>query len=54
VQDGCRYQSRTIRQFRTVGNILAEFRRAGLLEITDRLLTVFDPPGLRGIAAEMN
>jgi CRP-like cAMP-binding protein len=37
-----------------VGNILTEFRRAGLLEITDRSLTIADPAGLRGLAAEMN
>lgn len=37
-----------------VGNILTEFRRAGLLEITDRSLTILDPAGLRRIAAEMN
>jgi CRP-like cAMP-binding protein len=37
-----------------VGNVLADFRRAGLLEITDRSLTLSDPAGLRRIAAEMN
>jgi CRP-like cAMP-binding protein len=37
-----------------VGNILTEFRRDGLLEITDRSLTISDPAGLRRIAAEMN
>lgn len=37
-----------------VGNVLAEFRRAGLLKITDRSLTLSDPAGLHRIATEMN
>ncbi len=36
-----------------VGTVLAEFRRAGLLEITDRSLTLADPAGLRRIAVEV-
>ncbi len=36
-----------------VGTVLADFRRAGLLEITDRSLTLADPAGLRRIAVEM-
>ena len=33
-----------------VGNVLAEFRRAGLVEINDRSLTILDPVALRRIA----
>lgn len=33
-----------------VGTVLAEFRRAGLVEITERSLTILDPAGLRRIA----
>ena len=33
-----------------VGNILAEFRRNGLLEISDRSLTIVDLAGLRRVA----
>ena len=33
-----------------VGNVLAEFRRAGLLEINDRSLTIIDLAGLRRVA----
>ena len=36
-----------------VGNVLAEFRRAGLLEINERSLTLADQPGLSRIAAEL-
>jgi CRP-like cAMP-binding protein len=34
-----------------VGYVLAEFRRAGLVEINDRTLTIADPAGLRRIVA---
>lgn len=36
-----------------VGNIIAEFRRAGLLEISERSLTLADQPGLIRIADEL-
>ena len=36
-----------------VGNIIAEFRRAGLLEINERSLTIADQPGLSRIADEL-
>lgn len=34
-----------------VGNVLAEFRRAGLVDITDRSLTISNLAGLRRVAA---
>jgi CRP-like cAMP-binding protein len=33
-----------------VGNVLAEFRRAGLVEINGRALTITDPAALRRVA----
>lgn len=36
-----------------VGNVLAEFRRAGLVEINERSLTIADQPGLSRIVDEL-
>lgn len=36
-----------------VGNVLAEFRRAGLVEISERSLTLADQPGLSRVADEL-
>jgi CRP/FNR family transcriptional regulator len=34
-----------------VSKVLSEFRRSGLIEINDRLLTILDPAGFRRVAA---